>query len=947
MLASLFLSGCSGTDLSSQTTGSTPPPTRTPTSASARRTLAISATVPAGQVGVHYSTTLTVTSGTAPYTFSLSWGSLPLGMSLGTTKGMISGTPTAAGTSNFGVHVTDSAGNGGASAIAMTVTSQGSTSVTITPSNATISSEGTLQLTALVIGDSNVGVTWSTTQGTISTSGLLQAPTVNTDTVATITAKSVADQTKSASVPVTITPNSQTGSAADFYVAPSGSDSNPGTVDKPFATVAKAQSAVRGLTGSHCGSRKTPVTVQLRGGLYTSQALTFTSADNGCSATVPVVYQNYQNETPILSGGKRITNWTSISGQSICAGNANCWQASLSSGTPYFEAMFYNGQRRFRPRLGATASNLMGKYYRVKSAVKACGSGGTCYDRFAYDSSDPISTKWSNLGGKYPNGDIELVIFEKWTTSLERVDHIDGSNIYLTGSTKSNKDHGYIAGHRYIIENVKDSLEFAGQWFLDRSVSPWTLTYLANPGENPNNDTVIIPQNAQVLTATSLQYVTFQGLQFEHDNYVVPNSGYASEQLDPSIPAMVHCSSCQNVVFDSNRFTQSVGVALDVVKTSTNVTVENNLFYDLGAYGIRFGTAAASADTDSSVAHTLVATENGIAGVGRFLPSSDGIVLGDVHDVDISFNDIYDSYHDGVEICRPSSGVCNGSSNSGGAFNISVHDNNVHDVMQGVTDDGGCYYAMTATQNNGSAKGNKMTHNLCHDVSDASTQDSDGYGGHGMYFDSYTGLWDVEQNLIYRVSGVALNMTQGPQVNGLANNFSNNILAYARQAVVGLLGCPKALPLLEFTFSNNLVYQDRSHSSNPSTNLLKASAYFSGAAPTLTQKFNNNLYWNTAVAMSTDSKAFYSDTSSSCSNHSYMSFSQWQDFGEDKGSSVQNPTFVNAKYPTDDYTLAAGSNATTSGFVPFSLVFGRTNPTPIPSVVGTFPTVTFSPSTDF
>jgi hypothetical protein len=78
-----------------------------------------------------------------------------------------------------------------------------------------------------------------------------------------------------------------------------------------------------------------------------------------------------------------------------------------------------------------------------------------------------------------------------------------------------------------------------------------------------------------------------------------------------------------------------------------------------------------------------------------------------------------------------------------------------------------------------------------------------------------------------------------------------------------------------------------------------------------------------------------------------MTFAQWQEFGEDSGSSVQNPAFTNPKYPTDDFALTGGSAGTAAGFVPFSLSFGRTNPVAIPSVAGTFPTVVYNPSTDF
>jgi len=51
--------------------------------------------------------TLTATGGTTPYTWSLSAGTLPAGLTLASSTGVISGTPTGTGTSNFTVQVTD------------------------------------------------------------------------------------------------------------------------------------------------------------------------------------------------------------------------------------------------------------------------------------------------------------------------------------------------------------------------------------------------------------------------------------------------------------------------------------------------------------------------------------------------------------------------------------------------------------------------------------------------------------------------------------------------------------------------------------------------------------------------------------------------------------------------------------------------------------------------
>ena len=70
--------------------------------------LSISTTsLASGTVGVAYSQALAATGGITPYTWSVISGSLPAGLSLNTATGVISGTPTAAGSSSFTVRVSD------------------------------------------------------------------------------------------------------------------------------------------------------------------------------------------------------------------------------------------------------------------------------------------------------------------------------------------------------------------------------------------------------------------------------------------------------------------------------------------------------------------------------------------------------------------------------------------------------------------------------------------------------------------------------------------------------------------------------------------------------------------------------------------------------------------------------------------------------------------------
>jgi Putative Ig domain len=78
-------------------------------------------TLPAGTIGQAYSQPLQVAGGTAPLTWSIVVGNLPAGLSLNQTTGVISGTPTAAGTSSFTIRVQDAGGLSDTQALSITI----------------------------------------------------------------------------------------------------------------------------------------------------------------------------------------------------------------------------------------------------------------------------------------------------------------------------------------------------------------------------------------------------------------------------------------------------------------------------------------------------------------------------------------------------------------------------------------------------------------------------------------------------------------------------------------------------------------------------------------------------------------------------------------------------------------------------------------------------------
>ena len=124
--------------------------------------------------------------------------------------------------------------------------------------------------------------------------------------------------------------------AMDFYVSPSGSDKNSGTLEEPFATIAYAQTVVR----KHIRTKPDEgVTVYLRGGkYYLTKPVVFTADDSG-SADAPVVYTAYQEEVPQILGGEKLDDlkWVKHSD--------NVYKTKVPQGL-VFETLFVNGQQQ-------------------------------------------------------------------------------------------------------------------------------------------------------------------------------------------------------------------------------------------------------------------------------------------------------------------------------------------------------------------------------------------------------------------------------------------------------------------------------------------------------------------------------------------------------------------------------------------------------------------------
>ncbi len=101
--------------------------------------------------------------------------------------------------------------------------------------------------------------------------------------------------------------NDGTNAGKIYYVAKNGNDSNPGTIDQPFATIDHARDAIRDLKNT-VGLPDGGVTVYVREGVYEREtSLEFTNEDSG-EEDKRITYSAYPGEKVEITGGKYINS---------------------------------------------------------------------------------------------------------------------------------------------------------------------------------------------------------------------------------------------------------------------------------------------------------------------------------------------------------------------------------------------------------------------------------------------------------------------------------------------------------------------------------------------------------------------------------------------------------------------------------------------------------------
>ncbi|MBB5033349.1 putative Ig domain-containing protein [Prosthecobacter vanneervenii] len=255
-------------------------------------------TLPQGIVGTAYSTTLTATGGTSPYSsWTITSGTLPAGLTLAASTGIISGTPTASASpsTTLTVRVNDTYGCQGSKSITLQICPV----LTISPTTLSTPTVGTSYSQTLTTSGGASPYTYTVTSGalptwaTLSSSGVLSG-TPNSTTSATFTVKATDANNCSSTLSYTVIP-----------VCPTitiGQSSLPqGTVGTAYSTTLSATGGTAPYSSWTITSGNLPAGLTLNASTGVISGTPTASASPSTTITVRV------NDTYGCQGSKSIT----------------------------------------------------------------------------------------------------------------------------------------------------------------------------------------------------------------------------------------------------------------------------------------------------------------------------------------------------------------------------------------------------------------------------------------------------------------------------------------------------------------------------------------------------------------------------------------------------------------------------------------------------------------
>ena len=480
--------------------------------------------------------------------------------------------------------------------------------------------------------------------------------------------------------------------AKEFTVSTSGSDRNPGTPQAPFASLARAQQAVR--TGRRGGGGRAVVRVR-EGTYYLDRPLVFSPEDSGSSAD-PVVYAACPGERVTISGGRPLEcRWRPY--------KDGIWQCDLPAarrGGLRFTQLFVNGKRQALARFPNEDPSRPGQSGYIHPAGRVpdgmrdphpgpnddMAFSGSAPRGILFDPSSFTSKRWSR-----PEEAV-IHIFQAWDWGnlqwrLKAIDYNTRAIWFGEGGfqmgAKYDSDPARVDGEsRFYVEGVFEELDAPGEWYLD--VRQGVLFFKPGPGVDLSKVLIEVPVLDQVIRFDGSQDAPVRGIVI--DGFRIAHT--ASTFLEPyDVPSLgdwaVHRGG--SVLFDGacdcavrNCWFDAVGGnAVFVNNYNRNVTVSGCKFTGTGESAVCLvGTLGLTNGTRRSFPYECTVSNNLVHDCGVFGKQVAGVYISRAKRITAAHNTIYN---------MPRAGICIGDGTWGGHV---IEYNHIHETVRETGDHG-------------------------------------------------------------------------------------------------------------------------------------------------------------------------------------------------------------------------------------------------------------------
>ena len=390
-----------------------------------------------------------------------------------------------------------------------------------------------------------------------------------------------------------------------YYVAPTGSDSNPGTVSAPFQTLAKARDTVRTINSNMTQD----IYVYLRAGNYPiTSTVTFGPADSGTNGH-RIYYEAFPGEMPVLNGATRVTGWTA---------SGNVYKASLQRSTK-LRNLYVNDARAAMTSKTVSAKGGSGTYSVTAGQAAWAWVSGSNSDGVKYATTDVPAIASNKDDLEIVNGTTwneNIVCVRDVTTSSDNYRVLSLQQPYGAIAQLPGWSSGFSTSGTHTIYNAYEFLNSPGQFYFDKTAG--TLYYYPRSGENMSTADVEAPVVDELIdiagtsTANRVKNLTFQGLTFANTDWelysVAGSHGKATVQgatvyiaygdgnwhnsryeITDTLPGMIHVTSADSISFVGNVVKHSGDEGISMINDVVNSSIVGNYITDIAGSGITIG----------------------------------------------------------------------------------------------------------------------------------------------------------------------------------------------------------------------------------------------------------------------------------------------------------------------------------------------------------------------